>query len=466
MNKYIIFILLIITKLIGTTCCDGTYSSSTGRGTCSHHGGVCNGGGGYTPIEPSVPNGLSISCINNQNITLNWNNASNTSFYEIYYSPSCDYSYSYLDNSYSSSYTTSSLGTCNICFKIKSCSYSSCSSYSGSIQGKNETVFSYSASELNSVEGDIIKLNNRTCRLYGIDIPEIYYSSQLYNDAEMCQIDEDIIKQSGEEAKTFIENIIKNQNLEIQIMGKDNVNRDICNIKLNENSNLNELLIQEGYAIVWEKYIESKDLLDKYKEYEENAKNNLKGLWSSSYNVMSCLSDKKSIFDNNTEFSFHDIVISSYTLENGYKELNFNYQNSGDNKFIVKNNSNFELNENSINISDITNNIHIYLDGQITITNNSSSSIVSHEFNSSIDNSDILEYSQMIDKNTVKYYINNIFQFSINYFQNSLMSIKHKDSSKFKNDMNITTNSKVWIDNKSNTKSLFITTTTSNSIKF
>ena len=25
-----------------TRCCDGTTSSSTGRGTCSHHGGVCN----------------------------------------------------------------------------------------------------------------------------------------------------------------------------------------------------------------------------------------------------------------------------------------------------------------------------------------------------------------------------------------------------------------------------------------
>jgi len=25
----------------GTKCCDGTTSSSTGRGTCSHHGGVC-----------------------------------------------------------------------------------------------------------------------------------------------------------------------------------------------------------------------------------------------------------------------------------------------------------------------------------------------------------------------------------------------------------------------------------------
>jgi len=464
LNKYIILILLIISKLIATTCCDGSYSSSIGRGTCSHHGGVCDGGG-YTPINPTIPNGLSISCINNQNIKLDWNDASNTSFYEIYYSPSCNFSYSYLDNSYSSSYTTSSLGTCNTCFKIKSCSYSSCSSYSNSIAGRNKTVFSYSSSEINSVEGDIIKLNDRVCRLYGIDIPEIYYSAQLYNDAEMCQIDEDIIKQSGEKAKDFIENIINNQDLEIHIMGRDNYNRDICEIQFN-NSNLNELLIQEGYAIVWDKYIKSKNLLDKYKEYEENAKNNLKGLWRSSYNVMSCLSDKKSIFDDNREFSFHDIDISSSNLENGYKELIFNYQNNSNNKFIVKNDSDFELNENGIIISNIINNIHIYLDGQITITNNSSFSIVSHEFNSSINNNDIIEYSQMIDKNIIKYYINNIFQFSINYFQNSLMSIKHKDSSRFKNNINITTNSKVWIDNKSDTKSLFIITTTLHNIKF
>ena len=156
---------MIISKLIATTCCDGSYSSSIGRGTCSHHGGVCDGGG-YTPINPTIPNGLSISCINNQNIKLDWNDASNTSFYEIYYSPSCNFSYSYLDNSYSSSYTTSALGTCNTCFKIKSCSYSSCSSYSNSIRGKDKTVFSYSSSEINSVEGDIIKISSQKCLLY------------------------------------------------------------------------------------------------------------------------------------------------------------------------------------------------------------------------------------------------------------------------------------------------------------
>jgi len=448
---------------MATTCCDGSYSSSSGRGTCSHHGGVCSGGGS-TPITPSVPTGLSVSCTDNQNITLTWNNASNYVFYEVYYSPSCTSSYSYLDNSYFNSYTTTSLDSCNSCFKIKSCSYSSCSNYSNSVQGRDRTVFTYHSSEINSIEGDTIKFNNRVCRLYGIDVPEAYYTAQLYNDSEMCQIDENIIKESGEEAKKFIKQIIENQNLEVHIMGKDNYNRDICNIQLN-NKNLNELLIKEGYAIVWKEYIKNKDL-DRYKKYEENAKKNLKGLWSNSYNVMNCLSDKKSVFDNNREFSFHDIDISSHNLENGYKELIFNYQNNSNNKFIIKNNSDFELNENGIIISDTTNNIHVYLNAQITITNNSSSTNISHEFNSSIDSNNILEYSQMIDKNTIKYYINNIFQFSISYFKNSLMSIKHKDSSKFKNDMNIKANSKVWVDDKSDTKSLFITTTVSNSIKF
>jgi len=458
-----LLILLIITKLIATSCCDGSYSSSSGRGTCSHHGGVCSGGG-YIPIEPSIPNGLSITCSSNQNIKLNWNNASNASFYEIYYSPSCTSSYSYLDNSYFNSYSTSSLGTCNVCLKIKSCSYSTCSSYSNIIEGSNDSLLSYSSSELNSVEGDIIKFNDRTCRLYGIDIPEIYYSSQLYNDAEMCQIDEPIIKKAGEEAKLFIENIISNQNLEISILGKDRYDRDICSIDVNR-ENLNELLLKEGYAIVWNQYINNKDLYE-YKEYEKNAKKTLKGLWKSSYNVMSCLSEKKSIFDNNRKFSFYNISITSLNLENGYKELTFSYENHNDKKFIVKNDSDFELNDDGVIISNNINFIHIYLNGHINIVNNSIVGLVSHEFNSSLVNDDIFEYSQVIDKNLIKYYINNIFQFSISYFSNSLMSLKYKDSSRFKHDINITTASKIWIDNNDDIKSLFIETTTSNNITF
>jgi len=49
-------ILLLINLAIATTCSDGTYSSSSGRGTCSHHGGIAKT---YAPYYPSI-NGQSV----------------------------------------------------------------------------------------------------------------------------------------------------------------------------------------------------------------------------------------------------------------------------------------------------------------------------------------------------------------------------------------------------------------------
>jgi len=467
-----------IIELFGTTCCDGSYSSSTGRGTCSHHGGVCSGG--YSTPSPSVPNGLSVECTN-QTLQLTWNSSSNSSFYEIYYSPSCTYSYNYLDNVSWNSYTTNSLENCNVCFKIKACTSSSCSSYSSMVKGKDKRIFNYTSNIFRVIDGDTIEFNDRTCRLYGIDTPETYYSSKLYNDSEMCQIDEDIIKKSGEKSKEFIENKLLNKNLKIKLMGKDRYDRDICDVSFSNGINLNQQLVEEGYAIVWKDYIKDKTVLETYLEYENSAKQASKGLWNTSYNVMNCLSSKKSIFENSQEFSFYDMLISTQNLNNGYKKLNINYQNNGDNRFIVNNKSNFELKEDIIFISTESNNIEnkikVYSNGYIQILNqtttqlalvanlDNNNTIISHEFNTSLTD-DIIEYTQKIDRNMIKYFINEILQFTIFYLKDSLMSIHHKDSSKFKNDINISTDSKVWVNNDSNEKSLHILTISSNSIEF
>ena len=465
--KYLFLILFFVIEIFATTCCDGTYSSSTGRGTCSHHGGVCSGTSTYQ-TTPSIPTRLSIKCINNQSINLTWNSSDNSSFYRIYSSSSCDYSYEYIGQSYLTSYTISSIETCNICFKVKACTYSSCSEYSSYVKGEDETNFSYNSNTLRFIDGDTIEFYDRTCRLYGIDAPETYYSSKLYNDAEMCQIDEDLIRTAGEESKEFVKSFIGNQSLEVEILGKDTYNRDICIIKLSNGKNLNEELIKEGYAVVWDTYIKDNILLEHYRQYENTAKDLENGLWNEFSNVMTCLSDKRSIFDTDRVFYFHDIAVS---VENGdnYKELIFNYQGYGDSKFIINNDSDFELKENEIFITNSKNRIIIYENGYVQISNYSSneatSNTVFHDFNSSLEDGN-LEYTQMVDKNMIKYFLNDILQFTISYYKNSLMVIQHNSSSKFKNDMNLSTSSQVWVDDENDTKSLYILTITPKQIVF
>ncbi len=150
-NKYIFFILLIFNFSLATTCCDGTYSSSTGRGTCSHHGGVCSGEENNNIYHLlTAPTNLSIECDNNQNINLKWNNSTYGLFYKIYYSSTCSSSYLYLDSTYSN-YYTNIFDRCDICFKIKSCDSIYCSNYSKVVKGKNNSnILSNSSIDLDN----------------------------------------------------------------------------------------------------------------------------------------------------------------------------------------------------------------------------------------------------------------------------------------------------------------------------
>ena len=133
--KIFIFIVFLTLKSIATRCCDGSYSSSSGRGTCSHHGGVCNFTNSYISMPTnSFPNDINITCNINSDITLNWEDIPDAYYYRIYYSYEENSSYfNYLDISFYSEYRTDIFETCNIYFKIKSCNNSYSCSDSSSI---------------------------------------------------------------------------------------------------------------------------------------------------------------------------------------------------------------------------------------------------------------------------------------------------------------------------------------------
>lgn len=419
---------------------------------------------------PSTPTNLSVSCQDNQNIELTWNNVSNSLFYNVYASSTCDSIYSDVSTVYSNSYSTDNFDTCNVCFKVQACSFSSCSENSTSVEGKNIIDFDYASYQVEEIiDGDTIELDDMTCRLYGIDTPETYSSSKLYNDAEMCQVNEEMIKKLGEEAKLFLQSTLVNQSFKVNVLGQDNYERNICQIELSGGKNLSELMIKEGYAVVLEEYIESDNSIELFSEYENEAKKELRGLWANYSSIMTCLDHKTSIFEHNQEVSIGELTVINASSSQESTELIISYQNGLNNIFNFNDSqSSLELNENNINIFSINESLVIDKNGTVNLVYRAyddNSSLLLHEFNSSIGD-DKLEYIQTVDKNIISYYIDNIIQFIISYFQDSRVTFQYNENSKFTKEINFTTESQIWVDNKTDTKSLYIITSTPNSIQF
>lgn len=111
-------------------------------------------------------------------------------------------------------------------------------------------------------DGDTITVvNNRNekvkIRLYGIDAPEL---KQTY----------------GKTSQMNLEKLIKNKTIEYEIMSKDRYGRIVAIIYFDGKS-INEWLVANGFAYVYDSY---NDMLDIYKPLEEKAKNEKLGLWA------------------------------------------------------------------------------------------------------------------------------------------------------------------------------------------
>lgn len=125
---------------------------------------------------------------------------------------------------------------------------------------------------INVVDGDTLDLNNsKRVRLSGINTPEIgecYY------------------KEATEKLKEFVLN--KEVILEKDISDVDKYGRLLRYIYTNDLF-VNSLLVEEGYAKVYDKYKDDTRKYDELKEVETIAKNNNLGVWSCIDPKVDCL---------------------------------------------------------------------------------------------------------------------------------------------------------------------------------
>ena len=119
-------------------------------------------------------------------------------------------------------------------------------------------------------DGDTINLKSgERIRFFGIDAPETFPHAQPY----------------GKEAKERVLQLISESNMEVHLLAvnggkyKDKYGRFPRIVFVNKNTDLNLLLLKEGLAWAYRRYLKGTEFEKSYVEAEEEARRNKIGLW-------------------------------------------------------------------------------------------------------------------------------------------------------------------------------------------
>jgi endonuclease YncB( thermonuclease family) len=155
-------------------------------------------------------------------------------------------------------------------------------------------LFAFPATVVKIIDGDTITVktidgNITKLRFADIDTPEKYLvSNKAKYDIKTCGKSTYTM---GKEASAYLESVVKIGNIvEVKLSGNTSYDRDVAIIYFN-NTNLNELMVLQGYAYVWHTGNDITDL--SYKTIllnsQTSAKENKLGLWKKYPDVMECL---------------------------------------------------------------------------------------------------------------------------------------------------------------------------------
>ncbi len=104
-----------------------------------------------------------------------------------------------------------------------------------------------------------------TCRLYGIDAPEVEHKGKPG-------------QAFGEEAKRELKKLVLGQTVEVELTGAKTYNREVC-IIYKEKLNVNLEMVKRGYAWAYRKYL-NRPYASEYIEAENEARRAGRGLWN------------------------------------------------------------------------------------------------------------------------------------------------------------------------------------------
>jgi len=103
-----------------------------------------------------------------------------------------------------------------------------------------------------------------TCRLYGIDAPEVAHGSSP-------------AQPYGEEAKAYLKKLVLGQRVKVIITGDRTYNREVCILE-KDGLNINLEMVRAGYAWAYRRYLK-RPYASEYIDAEEEARSKRLGIW-------------------------------------------------------------------------------------------------------------------------------------------------------------------------------------------
>ena len=134
------------------------------------------------------------------------------------------------------------------------------------------------------VDGDTLHFTNDKCRILYIDTPESKRNTKAKRDAQKCKnLTLDTIVKMGKQSTAHAQTLVKvGKSYKYNVTGKDRYNRSLC-VVYTLKGTFNELMVKDGYAMPYERYVPS-ELKRKYLKLSQEAKRLNSGLWKS-YNI-------------------------------------------------------------------------------------------------------------------------------------------------------------------------------------
>lgn len=106
------------------------------------------------------------------------------------------------------------------------------------------------------IDGDTAQFQGIRCRFAYVDTPESGNNPKARKDAAKYNIPIDAIYQAGRLAKRYVKSRLrKGQVYRIDVKKKGRYGRNICEIYLDETTTINDLVVRDGFAVPFWRYI-------------------------------------------------------------------------------------------------------------------------------------------------------------------------------------------------------------------
>jgi micrococcal nuclease len=129
------------------------------------------------------------------------------------------------------------------------------------------------------VDGDTLHFTNDKCRILYIDTPESYRNKKAKRDTKQCKnFTLDTMVKMGKQSTDHAKELVTvGKHYKYDVIGHDYYKRALC-IVYTPKGIFNELMVKDGYAVTFDKYL-PKTVRRRYHLLEQEAKKNNRGLW-------------------------------------------------------------------------------------------------------------------------------------------------------------------------------------------